>query len=126
MCQLNWNIFQIFARIWLQNLTPDIKTSRGIYMELFRPFLLICVNGFCLGFVIFQIIECIETYNEKPIGTRMSIEKSADIIFPTFTICPKFGTNSHYNQSHLEGICGIRYYKHFYFLNCTKAFILIL
>ena len=82
-------------------------------MELFRPLLLIFVNGFCLGFVIFEIIECIKTYNAKPIGTTMSLEKSADIIFPTITVCPKFGfgTKSQYkfNQSHLEDICGIRY-----------------
>ena len=80
-------------------------------MELFRPLLLIFVNGFCLGFVIWEIIECIKTYNDKPIGTRMSLEKSADIIFPIFTVCPKFGTKSHFNQSHLEGICDIRYIR---------------
>ena len=77
-------------------------------MELFRQLFLIFVNGFCLGFVIFEIIECIKTYNAKPIGTQMSLEKSADIIFPTITVCPKFGKDKPFNQSHLEGTCGIR------------------
>ena len=81
-------------------------------MKLFQSLLVICVNGSCLGFVIWQVITCFKTYNDKPIGTLMQLEKSADITFPAITVCPKFGLGERLhtkNATHLENICGIRY-----------------
>ena len=52
-----------------------------------RTFFFVCINGSCLGFVIWQTIHCINTYIEKPIGTRLKMEKSIALPFPAITVC---------------------------------------
>ena len=94
----------------------------------FRVFLLICVNGSCLGFVIWQSMKCINTYIEKPVGTRLNAEKSTDLPFPAITVCGRVLDGYHhemdsennlvrvedfhyYDINYLENTCDIRYGK---------------
>ena len=96
----------------------------------FRAFLLICVNGSCLGFVIWQSMKCINTYIEKPVGTRLKAEKSTDLPFPSITVCGrekdimdyhrewsdglmvKVFNFHYYDTYYLENTCDIRYINH--------------
>ena len=81
-----------------------------LFHPTFRSFLLVCVNGFCLGFVIWKTIECVNYYMDKPIGTKLGMKKSTDLPFPAITICGKFGmdTRAHYfNESYLKEKCNI-------------------
>ena len=45
----------------------------------------------CIAFVIWQIIECLTKYAEKPQGTRILMKKSSQVPFPNITICGIFG-----------------------------------
>ena len=63
----------------------------------FRTFLFVCVNGACLGFVIWQTIKCINSYIEQPIGTMLKMEKSIDLTFPAIAVC---GYYSEYHFNH--------------------------
>ena len=72
------------------------------------------INGFCLGFVIWQTIQCMTKYIEKPKGTEMSIKLSKNLPFPAFTVCGSFGKHGHgidkgINYTYLQDVCGIRY-----------------
>ena len=49
------------------------------------------INGFCLGFVIWQTIQCMKKYIEKPKATEMSMKLSTDLPFPAITVCGSFG-----------------------------------
>ena len=73
------------------------------------------INGFCLGFVIWQTIKCMTKYVEKPKGTEISMKQSANVSFPAITVCgifgkdEKFGTDVGFNLTYLQNDCGIRY-----------------
>ena len=70
--------------------------------------LLCIVNGSCLGFVIYQTINCAAKYIEKPQVTKVSLKESDELpSSPAITICPKFGGTYSYNKTYLEDICGI-------------------
>ena len=75
---------------------------------IFRTILLYLVNGFCLGFVIWQTISCTTKYIDKPQLTKVSLKESDELpSSPAITICPKFGGTYSYNKTYLEDICGI-------------------
>ena len=72
------------------------------------------INGFCLGFVIWQTIQCMTKYIKKPKGTEISMELSSDLPFPAITVCGSFekdeyGEDKGFNLTYLQDICGIRY-----------------
>ena len=74
------------------------------------------INGFCLGFVIWQTIKCMTKYIEKPKGTEISMKQSANLSFPAITVCGSFGTVEYeygmdmiLNGTYLQNVCGIRY-----------------
>ena len=85
-----------------------------------RTFLFVCVNGSCLGFVIWQTMNCINTYIEKPIGTRLKMEKSIALPFPAITVCGyhslytydksfnKVYKSFYFDTNYLEETCNIR------------------
>ena len=73
--------------------------------------LLCCVNGLCLGFVVWQTIKCTTKYIHKPQVTVVSLKDSVDLPFPAITICGSFGKDEHgvelgYNETHLKDVCG--------------------
>ena len=82
-----------------------------LFHPTFRSFLLVCVNGFCLGFVIWKTIECVNYYMDKPIGTKLGMKKSTDLPFPAITICGKFGMDmimaQYFNETYLKEKCDI-------------------
>ena len=72
------------------------------------------INGFCLGFVIWQTIKCMTKYIEKPKGTEISMKQSANLSFPAITVCGLFGKDKAgfdliFNETYLQNVCGIRY-----------------
>ena len=72
------------------------------------------INGFCLGFVIWQTIKCMTKYIKKPKGTEISMELSSDLPFPAITVCGSFGKDMYgydlgFNSTYLQNVCGIRY-----------------
>ena len=85
-----------------------------------RIFLFICINGVCLGFVIWQTMNCIKKYIEMPIGTRLKMDKSTALPFPAITVCgtnimvryddkfDKFEELIFYDTNYLEDTCKIR------------------
>ena len=73
------------------------KSSMQVHYSHFRTFLFVCVNGACLGFVIWQTIKCINSYIEQPIGTMLKMEKSTDLNFPAIAVCG-FNSEYHYND----------------------------
>ena len=71
------------------------------------------INGACLAFVIWQTIQCMEKYIDKPQATKISMKKSADLSFPSVTICGLFGKNENgketgLNETYLQDVCGLR------------------
>ena len=71
------------------------------------------INGFCLGFVIWQTIQCMTKYIEKPKGTEISMKQSASVPFPVITVCGSYGKDEDglgmgFNKTYLENVCGIR------------------
>ena len=90
-------------------------------MQMFRPtfhsFLMLCINGSCMLFVIWKTIECIQHYVEIPIGTKLRMKRSADLPFPDITVCGKFRLESktwfgvvtnytdYFNHTYLNEIC---------------------
>ena len=59
----------------------------------------------CFSFTIWQCIKCCQKYNEKPQGTKLSIEDPTNELFPALTICP-LGKEYGYNETILRN-CGI-------------------
>ena len=87
--------------------------------QIIRTILLYFVNGSCLAFVIWKTVQCIKTYHEHPVGTRLSLEESANLPFPAITVCGMFGEEQQgepFNKSFLEKNCNIR------FEFCTEIF----
>ena len=91
------------------------------FFALARTLLLVCVNGGCFAFVIWQAVKCINVYIDKPIGTRLKMEKSTDLTFPTITICgneiktkyntinfEKYDEASYFDNGYAKDNCGIR------------------
>ena len=79
----------------------------------FKKFLLHGINVSCLGFVIWQINQCMTKYIQKPQGTAVSMKKSANLSFPTISVCGSFGKNRFgydvgLNETYLQNVCGIR------------------
>ena len=86
----------------------------------FRTFLFVCVNGACLGFVIWQTIKCVNSYIEQPIGTMLKMKKSTELTFPAIAVCgcyseyhfnhnfEKVYEYSYFDKEHLRETCDIR------------------
>ena len=60
----------------------------------------------CFVFVIWQSIKCLSRFTQKPQGTSLSIENTADLPFPAITICG--GSGYGYNLNELKK-CSNRY-----------------
>ena len=81
--------------------------------KIFRTILLYLLNGSCLGFVIYQAINCTTIYIDKPQVTKVSLKESSELISsPAITICGSFGKSEYdddirFNKTYLEDICGI-------------------
>ena len=83
------------------------------FEKTFRSFLIVCINVSCLLFVIWKTTECMETYMDVPIGTKLGMKKSADLPFPDITVCGKYGTEialfyavtQYFNNTYLKEIC---------------------
>ena len=59
----------------------------------------------CFTFVLWQSVQCIEKYIEKPQGTKLSLKHTSEIQqFPAITICSAYG----YDNETLQR-CGLRY-----------------
>ena len=94
-------------------------STKNMLKNFFRTFISLSywINGFCLGFVIWQTIKCMTKYIEKPKGTEISMEESADLLFPAITVCGSFGKTVYggnsglgegFNETYLQNVCGIR------------------
>ena len=101
--------------------TPKGPRQRAKKKQIFqklRGYLFISLsywmNGFCLGFVIWQTIKCMTKYVEKPKGTEISMKQSANVPFPAITVCGIFGKDEisgldmKFNETYLQNVCGIR------------------
>ena len=86
------------------------------FEKTFRSFLIVCINVSCLLFVIWKTTECMETYMDVPIGTKLGMKKSADLPFPDITVCGNYGveetklkgTVTHFfNNTYLQQICRV-------------------
>ena len=82
----------------------------------FRSFFMVCINVSCLLFVIWKTTECMETYMDVPIGTKLGMKKSADLPFPDITVCGNYGTEEKkfigavtqfFNNTYLQQICRV-------------------
>ena len=80
----------------------------------FRSFLIVCINVSCMLFVIWKTTECIQTYADAPIGTKLGMKKSADLPFPDITVCGNYETEEKkfigavtqfFNNTYLREIC---------------------
>ena len=86
---------------------------RNKFKKVFRTFILYGINLSCLGFVIWQIIQCMTKYIQKPQGTSISMKKSASLSFPAISVCGLFGKDEDkddmgLNETYLQNVCGIR------------------
>ena len=91
----------------------------GFHLNI-RTCMFVCINGSCLGFVLWQTIKCINAYIEKPIGTRLKMDKSTALPFPAITVCGtnimirydekfnKFEELIYYDTNYLKDTCKIR------------------
>ena len=76
--------------------------------------LLCCVNGLCLGFVVWQTIKCTTKYIHNPQVTIVSLKDSVNLPFPAITICGSFGKDDdhhhemRYNATYLQDVCDLR------------------
>ena len=64
------------------------------------------VSFFSFVFVMWQVTNFFARYIQKPEGTKLSIEKTADLPFPAITIC----NYPRYNLEELKK-CGLERYK---------------
>ena len=92
-------------------------STKNKLKNFFRAFISLSywINGFCLGFVIWQTIKCMTKYIEKPKGTEISMKSSTNLSFPAISVCGKFEKQKHgydwgFNHTYLQNVCGIRYY----------------
>ena len=61
----------------------------------------------CFAFVMWQSVQCIEKYIEKPQGTKLSLKHTSQINqFPAITIC-LYSSNNKFDKDHLKK-CGLR------------------
>ena len=83
----------------------------------FRSFSIVCINLSCMLFVIWKTTECIQTYVDVPVGTKLGMKKSTELPFPDITVCGNYGTKkvffgkysiTHYfNNTYLEENCNM-------------------
>ena len=86
---------------------------RNKFKKVIRIFVLYGINLSCLGFVIWQINQCMTKYIQKPQGTAVSMKKSANLSFPTISVCGSFGKDMDghdmgLNETYLQNVCGLR------------------
>ena len=83
----------------------------------FRSFLIVCINLSCMLFVIWKTTECIQTYVDVPVGTKLGMKKSTELPFPDITVCGNYGTKKvffgkysitqYFNNTYLEENCNM-------------------
>ena len=83
------------------------------WKKFFRTFISYWINVSCLGFVIWQTIQCMTKYIQKPQGTTVSMKNSAHFSFPAISVCGLFGKDLHgydmgLNETYLQHVCGLR------------------
>ena len=66
-----------------------------------------------MAFVIWQTIQCMEKYIDKPQATKISMKKSGNLSFPAITICGSFGKDEYgyewgLNITYLQSVCGLK------------------
>ena len=67
----------------------------------------------CFTFVLWQSVQCIEKYIEKPQGTKLSLKHTSQINqYPAISICP-YDKGSKFDEDHLKR-CGLRYENIFF------------
>ena len=68
----------------------------------------ISISLACFSFVVWQSVQCIGKYIEKPQGTKLSLLRTSEIHqFPAITICAWNMTDQH-DRDYLKR-CGLRY-----------------
>ena len=75
----------------------------GFNKETILSLLTFAVSFSSFVFVMWQIINCFAQYIQKPEGTKLSIENTADLPFPAITIC----NYPRYNLEELQK-CGLK------------------
>ena len=72
----------------LTNIQRKIKNiGLGFHKKTIISVLTFAVSFSSLVFVMWQIANCFVQYIQKPEGTKLSIENTADLPFPAITIC---------------------------------------
>ena len=91
-----------------------MKVSNGnIFKNSCQKFKSYLITGSCLGFVIWQTIQCMTKYIQRPQGTTISMKKSSNVSFPTITICGSLERKNlvendlGLNETYLKDVCGI-------------------
>ena len=86
--------------------------NRNKFKKFFKTFVLYGINVSCLSFAIWQTIQCLTKYVQKPQGTTVSMKKSANLSFPAISVCGSFGKfygqDIGFNETYLQNVCGIR------------------
>ena len=92
-----------------------MKVSNGnIFKNSYQKFKSYLITGICLGFVIWQTIQCMTKYIQRPQGTTITMKKSANVSFPTISICGSFERKNlvendlGLNETYLKDVCGFR------------------
>ena len=93
-----------------------MKVSKGNnFKKSYQKFRSFLIFGSCLGFAIWQTIQCMTKYIQRPQGTTISMKKSANVSFPTISICGSFERKNlvendlGLNEAYLKDVCRIRY-----------------
>ena len=58
-------------------------------MKSFKATVNLLILSFCLGFVIYQAIQCLNLYFEAPEGVNLEMSDGVKEIIPAFTFCPE-------------------------------------
>ena len=88
--------------------------NRNKFKKSFKEFISYLITGSCLGFVIWQTIQCMTKYIQRPQGTTITMKKSANVSFPTISICGSFERKNlvendvGLNEAYLKDVCGFR------------------
>ena len=75
----------------------------GFNKKTILSFLTFAVSFASFTFVMWQIANCFAHYIQKPEGTKLSIENTANLPFPAITICK----DQLYNEEELKK-CGLK------------------
>ena len=86
-----------------QLISSKVKMGKNI-SESFAFILGTLINVTIGSILVWQCIQCVTKFVEKPQGTTVIMQLSKNVSFPVITICGLFP----FNKSYLEEICRIR------------------